>query len=553
MRQILKFLLGLLVSLAVLTWATSVIVQRTTLRWFQSDLRLRAQLVATGAHDTLSGHWNTASRHELEKDLVEVTRDERIMAAAACNADSLLLGATPGFPRQFSCQTVGAHAISAENTKAWHESTTLPGGPVLVSAIPIEGTGRMRGFIILVQDLTYAERREAATQRFVFGTFSFLALAAAGLTIVVARLSWRQWSTEIRRLVRGDSSKRPEFQPILKDIHELVDRILVERETELEGGAWTAQRLKLTLNRHLHGERIVIVANREPYIHERRTDGSVKIQQPASGLVTALEPVMHACSGVWVAHGSGSADRGAADRTGHLRVPPGQESYSLRRIWLSREEEQGYYYGFANEGLWPLCHVVHARPTFRTEDWHHYQAVNQKFSDAACEEVDSPDPIILVQDYHFALAPRLIRERLPRATVLMFWHIPCPNSERFGICPWRNELLQGMLGSSIIGFHTQLHCNNFMECVDRYLECRIDREQNAVVQHGRSALVRPYPISLEWPVHWLKSVPSTHECRTSLLAEHGLKDDAIVGLGVDRLDYTKGLEERFLAVERLLE
>jgi trehalose 6-phosphate synthase len=147
----------------------------------------------------------------------------------------------------------------------------------------------------------------------------------------------------------------------------------------------------------------------------------------------------------------------------------------------------------------------------------------------------------------------MIRERLAHATVLMFWHIPWPNSERFGICPWRKEILQGMLGNSIIGFQTQLHCNNFIECVDRFLECRIDHEQNAVIQHDRATLIRPYPISLEWPVHWLKSIPAPRECRASVLAQHGLTPDALLGVGVDRLDYTKGVEERFLAVERLLE
>ena len=262
---------------------------------------------------------------------------------------------------------------------------------------------------------------------------------------------------------------------------------------------------------------------------------------------------MQACSGVWVAHGSGSADRDVTDRSRHILVPPGDESYLLRRLWLSKDEEQGYYYGFANEGLWPLCHVAHARPVFRSADWRYYQEVNQKFADAACEEVDSNDPIILVQDYHLALVPRLIRERLPQATVLMFWHIPWPNSERFGICPWRKEILEGMLGNSIVGFHTQFHCNNFMECVDRFLECRIDREQNAVIQHSRATLVRSYPISLEWPVHWLKTVPIVGECRATVFADLGLRSDALLGVGVDRLDYTKGVEERFLAVERLLE
>jgi len=225
----------------------------------------------------------------------------------------------------------------------------------------------------------------------------------------------------------------------------------------------------------------------------------------------------------------------------------------LRRVTLTPEEEQGYYYGFSNEGLWPLCHVADARPAFRSDDWRHYQAVNQKFVEALCAEVDSEDPIVLVQDYHLALAPRLIRERLPRATVIVFWHIPWPNSQRFGICPWRKDLLEGMLGGSILGFHTQFDCNNFVDSVDRFLEARIDREQNAVVQHGRSTLVRPYPIAPESPIRWLETAPAIDECRASVFEELNLKPDALLGVGVDRLDYTKGIEERLLAVERLLE
>ncbi|HSB53169.1 MAG TPA: trehalose-6-phosphate synthase, partial [Gemmatimonadales bacterium] len=324
-------------------------------------------------------------------------------------------------------------------------------------------------------------------------------------------------------------------------------------EAESEAGAWTPQRLKQTLIRHLHGEKIVIMANREPYIHHRNSDGTIVVRHPASGLVSALEPVMRACSGTWIAHGSGSADRDVADAQGRIRVPPGEESYLIRRVWLTPEEEQGYYYGFANEGLWPLCHIAHARPVFRSGDWQQYQAVNRKFVDALCAEVDTEDPVVLVQDYHFALAPRLIHERLPRATILMFWHIPWPNSERFGICPWREEILEGMLGSSILGFHTQAHCNNFIESVDRFLEARIDREASAVVQHGRSSLVRPYPISVEWPNRWAAGAPPAEECRREIAAELGLRPDARLGIGVDRLDYTKGVEERLLAVERLLE
>ncbi|MFO0565014.1 MAG: trehalose-6-phosphate synthase [Polyangiaceae bacterium] len=222
-------------------------------------------------------------------------------------------------------------------------------------------------------------------------------------------------------------------------------------------------------------------------------------------------------------------------------------------MWLTREEEQGYYYGFSNEGLWALCHIAHTRPAFRASDFDEYRAVNQKFVDRVCEEVDTDDPIILVQDYHFALAPRMLRQRLPRATVITFWHIPWPNSERLGICPFHQELLDGLLGSSILGFHTQADCNNFFDGVDRYLEARIDREHSAVERGGGRTLVRPYPISVEWPLHWLEGLPSPDECRREVFEELGLGADALLGIGVDRLDYTKGIEERISAVERLLE
>jgi trehalose 6-phosphate synthase len=256
---------------------------------------------------------------------------------------------------------------------------------------------------------------------------------------------------------------------------------------------------------------------------------------------------------VWVAHGSGSADRETADAHGRLRVPPGEESYTLRRVWLTPEQERGYYYGFSNEGLWPLCHVAHTRPTFRSGDWDHYRDVNEAFAEAVCREAQQDDPIVLVQDYHFALLPRMIRRKLPRATVLTFWHIPWPNAERVGICPWKAELLDGLLGSSILGFHTQLHCNNFIESVDRYLETRIDREAFAVYCEGRPTLVRPYPISIEWPNHWVGQVPPVGDCRRAVFAELDLPPTVRLGVGVDRLDYTKGIEERLLAVERLFE
>ncbi|MBI3072764.1 MAG: trehalose-6-phosphate synthase [Deltaproteobacteria bacterium] len=557
MRRAIRFVVALVIGLALVTWVASVLVNRTTRDWFEKDVNLRADLAVSGARHTLTSHWSAAERAYLFDRLTEIAHDERIMAGAACAADLTLLTKTKDYPEGFSCRELGAHVRPATDSpasawKTWRKTYELPGGDVHITAIPVVDEKTPLGFVVLVHDLSFAARRESTTQRFILLAFALLALGASAVTILSVRLSWRGWNRDLQLFLRGQS-RRPEFQPILRDVRDLVDRIVDEKETDREGGPWTPERLKQTLNRFLRGEKVVVVANREPYIHDRARDGGVTVVHPASGLVTALEPVMRACSGTWIAHGGGSADRETADANGRIRVPPGDESYIVRRVWLTKEEEQGYYYGFSNEGLWPLCHIADARPTFRNDDWKHYQAVNERFADAVVAEVDSDDPIVLVQDYHFALAPRMIRERLPRATVIMFWHIPWPNSQRFGICPWRKDLLDGMLGASILGFHTRFDGNNFVESVDRFIEARIDREESAVVQQGRSTFVRPYPISLEWPTRWAKTSPAVDDCRASVFQELGLPADALLGVGVDRLDYTKGVEERFLAVERLLE
>ncbi|RYE94210.1 MAG: trehalose-6-phosphate synthase, partial [Oxalobacteraceae bacterium] len=225
---------------------------------------------------------------------------------------------------------------------------------------------------------------------------------------------------------------------------------------------------------------------------------------------------------------------------------------TLRRVWLSKEEEQGYYYGFANEGLWPLCHIAHVRPVFRYTDWQQYVAVNRRFADAVVAEARTDNPVVLVQDYHFALLPRLVRERLPKATIITFWHIPWPNSESFGICPWRTQILEGMLGSTILGFHTPLHRRNFLDTVDRYLETRIESEASTVSYGGKLTQVEHYPISIAWP-EVRDGAETVEQCRAAIRHELGLKPGHLLGIGVDRLDYTKGIPERFQAVERMLE
>jgi trehalose-6-phosphate synthase len=262
---------------------------------------------------------------------------------------------------------------------------------------------------------------------------------------------------------------------------------------------------------------------------------------------------MRACSGVWVAHGAGTADRDTVDRFDHIAVPPDNPSYTLRRVWLTEEQEQGYYYGFANEGLWSLCHLAYVRPAFRPSDWRAYEEVNAKFADVVAAEANTDSPVVLIQDFHFALLPKLIRAKIPKATIALFWHIPWPNSETFGVCPWKRDMLLHMLSADILGFHTRYHCQNFLDAVDRFVECQIDHEHMTVTLQGRVCRVAAYPISIEWPPRWLHDLPDVSACRAAVRERYRIGPDVVIGLGVERWDFTKGIVERFHALEALLE
>jgi trehalose 6-phosphate synthase len=355
------------------------------------------------------------------------------------------------------------------------------------------------------------------------------------------------------------------FPPLEHEVVKLVSSLEVARasakqEARLRDAGeshWTAERLRAHVHNKLGNPAVLVISNREPFIHQY-VNGAVATLVPASGLVTALEPIVRACDGTWIAHGSGDADRETVDKSDRVRVPPEDPEYTLRRVWLTPEEEAGYYYGFANEGLWPLCHIAHTRPVFRASDWAHYQQANAKFADAALEEMRGvASPIVLVQDYHFALVSRLIKAQRPDARVSVFWHIPWPNPEAFGICPWQPDLLDGLLGADLVGFHTQAHCNNFLETVDRALESQIDWEAFTVRRNGHVTHVRPFPISVDCPEPCASEAApgASHQQqvrRAALAAELGVTT-TYLGVGVDRIDYTKGIVERFQAIERLLE
>jgi len=348
--------------------------------------------------------------------------------------------------------------------------------------------------------------------------------------------------------------------PLYKEISGIAQamqeaRAVAQEEARLRTTAeavWTPERLNEEMKQILQDKMMVVVSNREPYMHVH-SGREINVLVPASGMVTAMEPILKACGGLWIASGSGDADRETVDKNDKVQVPPYENKYTLRRVWLTKEQEDHYYYGFSNEGLWPLCHIAHTRPVFRKEDWEFYQQVNEIYAKTVIEEIrNEEDPFILVQDYHFALLPKMIKDKRPDAKVAIFWHIPWPNPESFGICPWQKELLSGMLGADLIGFHTQYHCNNFLETVNNTLESRVIWENFSVKIGNQFTLVKPFPISIAFT---LKDYDSNHEVRpeaSEVLKHYGVHAQYL-GIGVDRIDYTKGLIEKFLAIERFLE
>jgi len=313
---------------------------------------------------------------------------------------------------------------------------------------------------------------------------------------------------------------------------------------------WNRERLESVVAERLGGPKMVVVANREPFVHVYDGD-EIRCMRPASGLTTALDPVMRACGGVWVAHGSGTADRAVVDERDRLPVPPEDPAYTLRRVWLSKKEELGYYYGFSNQALWPLCHIAYTRPEFDSDHWEAYRAVNQKFADAVLEEVGGEPALVFVQDYHFALLPGMLRRAREDLTIVQFWHIPWPNREAFWVCPWQEEILEGLLGNDLLAFHIQYHCNNFLDTVDRAIEAKVDWERFAVTRGGRTTSVRPYPISIDPEIVSAALPPDLKAAEVQLRRRLRLGDARLL-VGVDRVDYTKGLPERFAAVDRLL-
>ncbi len=557
MKLSLRFVLPLILVLAAIAYIVAPLVDQLTLRWFMRDLDMRSSLIANTIQQPLLDLLEADRKSRIVDFFNNITKDERLYAIGYCASPAGKELVSRSLPSVIHCANLDRWAGS--------NGHLLPSaqGPLLVSVLPMTSSAAPEGRLVLVHDMSFITHRSEETKRYLFYFFMGLALVISLITVIVAQLSWRGWMSGVRSLLRGEGllwqlaagvqPSMPEFKPIARDLQRLVRELEAEtRARDEDQITWSPESLRSILHSELRGEDIIVVSNREPYLHQRAGE-RIEIQRPASGLVTALEPIMRACSGTWIAHGSGTADREVVDKHDRVAVPPEKPAYQIRRVWLSQEEEAGYYYGFSNEGLWPLCHIAHVRPTFRTSDWDQYVAVNRKFAKAVVTESRTKNPIVLVQDYHFALLPKMIRDELPDATIIAFWHIPWPNPESFAICPWRDQVLEGLLGSSILGFHTQFHCNNFVDTVDRFIEARVDRESFTVSFGGKLTAVRRYPISIAWPPEAEMLQKPVPDCRSSIRQMLNLPAAHKLGIGVDRLDYTKGIMERFRAIERLLE
>jgi alpha,alpha-trehalose-phosphate synthase [UDP-forming] len=582
MRTTLKIILPLIVSVAAVSVLFAAYQVRTEKRTLRNDLSHRAEILGESLQESVEPLLDRAQDRSLQRLVERFGQREHLKGVAVYNGAGAVLAITPGLTPAFKSRpSVATRAsqedagvgefLSAEQTVAANEDSDVP---VHIYALPLHRNGAVVGALALFHDTSFIDRQVSRTLRDSMLNAFVQTILITGLAFILVRWTFTGPLTRTANWLRTLRTGQPHAGPahskeeILDQLdHEVkhlakdlsTARAVAEEEARLRdsnASIWTAERLRVSLRNKLEEKPLFVVSNREPYMHVfGEKDKSIQVIVPASGVVTALEPVLRACNGMWIANGSGNADREVVDAHDHLRVPPDHPSYTLRRVWLSDEEDKGYYEGFSNEGLWPLSHVAHTRPIFRPEDWLQYQKINRRFADAVLQEMEGAEsPIVLVQDYHFALVPRMIKDARPDARVAIFWHIPWPNAEVFGICPWQRELVDGLLGADLIGFHIQSHCNNFLETVDRALEALTEWDRFAVNRQGHITRVRPYPISVAFPENSnaLNEGRNAGEERAALCEEMHV-EASLLGVGIDRVDYTKGILERFRAIERFIE
>ena len=566
----LRLILALILGITLVSLGTSWYEVRVEKDAMRADLERKAMTLGESLAGTAESYQQAGNQGGLEQLARQFTNRDHLLGIGIYSADgSPLVVARPLGNVLSPPPQMLRDALASNRTQS--RFMPLHFRLVYLLTAPLHGADNsVTGAIVVVHDATYIQTEILRIWAHTFVRMALQVLVIVVITLLILRQSLarpvarvEQWMKALRtgRHATPPSASDMSFLgPVAREVAPLAEslqraRASAETEARLRNtneSVWTAERLADRVRHQLDGSNLFVVSNREPYIHNRHGN-EIAVIVPASGVVTAIEPILCACNGTWIAHGSGDADMDTVDAHSRLQVPPQDPRYTLRRVWLSAEQEDGYYYGFANEGLWPLCHIAHTRPMFRTSDWEHYRAVNEKFADALVEEIgDEENPVVLLQDYHFALLPRLLKERLPHARIAIFWHIPWPNSGVVRHLPMAAGTPGWLLGADLIGFHVQAHCNNFLDTVDRFLEARIDREHFSVNRNNHESRVRPFPISVDFPESDVDPPMPVDEERSLLMAELGV-DAVLLGVGVDRVDYTKGIVERFQAVETFLE
>jgi trehalose-6-phosphate synthase len=566
-----RLIAALVIGVALVGLVSSWYETRTQKHALRGDLERKAGTLGESLAGTAELYLIHGDRAGLESLVKRFSGREHLVGIGVYEPDGSTLVITPALTGMFhEVPRILSRALDSDHLESGYAREIFRQYYDL--AIPLHAPDKsIVGAILVVHDSSYIRAQILRSWSSVFIRIAFQVLVIVALTVLIVRWSLTRPILRVAEWVKGVRTGQHSPPPVSREIDFLLPltrevaplaksmeqaRGEAEAEARLRNAKdseWTAPRLAAYLRDKLGEGKLYVVSNREPYIH-RHTSNGIAVSAPASGLVAAIEPVLCACDGTWIAHGSGNADAETVDANDKLRVPPGESRYTMRRVWLSPEEESGYYYGFSNEGVWPLCHIAHTRPTFRASDWEMYQRVNRKFADVLIEEISNDEqPLVLIQDYHFTLLPRMLKERLPHAKVAIFWHIPWPNPESFEICPWECQLLDGLLGADLIGFHVRAHCINFLNTVDHALEARIDWEHFTVNRKEHQSHVLPFPISVEINGSCGRpSQKSVDEERGAVLDELRLRTDWI-GVGVDRADYTKGIVERFQAVESFLE
>ncbi len=569
MRRILLFVLPILIIVSAAFTIFGIFQVRFEEEKLLDDLQRKSRIVAESMDIVVK---QVLENNDLKTANYLVERfeaRERLQGCVIYNKEGQIIAITKRFtdwenkPKPYIQEVLN-------NKTARGELENFKDYTVYSYILPItDSKEQVLGLVEVINDTSYVFTRIADLWKRLSITLIVIVITIIIISIFLHRqifvLPIERLTEWFNRFQKGETdAKHPikekgELGKLASEVEQVALSLRVARRTVSDEAAarfnktemWTEAKLRDLIHAKLGDNAFFVVSNREPYMHVvDEVLGFVECIRPASGVVTAIHPILAACGGTWIAHGGGSADKQFVNSKDKLGVPPENNQYILKRIWLSKAEEQGYYYGFSNEGLWPLCHNTHTRPIFRESDWQTYKEVNQKFAKSILEELPKKNPFVFIQDYHFTLLPKMIKEKRPEAIVALFWHIPWPTPESFSVCPYQEEILSGMLGCDLIGFHVQSHCNNFLDTANRLLESRVDTEKFSVVRFGKETFVRAFPISIDY--HIGKEQKIDHEQLEKIRKELKL-EGKIVGVGVDRIDYTKGIAEKLMAVDRFLE